>query len=146
MYSTMTLHDFIETVSSEEEVSFFKRHSIVDYSNNNIKSLISPVQDRNAKIKWRWGHGCRIPLGVCLIIPIGILEESMTPNAHIQKMPDNKMMISQLSSDNGLTEDGYLSVFEDIFVDEKTTIKEGIYKAHFDESTNSFDYVIVDLI
>lgn len=48
------------------------------------------------------------------------------------------------TDDNGLTSDGYLPIFEDLYVEDGKVIKAGIYKAFRDEATGTIA-VAIDL-
>jgi len=144
---SLSLNDFIETLETKEEKEFFINNKITDNRKdgekvlNSYQKLKSANEVSRAKIKFKWGgSGCSRPLGICIIIPIGKLEANA--DALIK---DGKYVIIPDNDDNGITTDGYLPIFEDIYVDENTTIKAGIYTVNYDEEQNKYSAVALDI-
>ena len=108
---------------------------------NNLRSASAASKP---KIRFRWfgvggGSGCTKPLGICKII-----RDSEEANAEAI-ITGNKYVIFPNSSDNGITSDGYLPIFEDLNVDENLTIKNGIYKAYYDYEQGKYTAVALDI-
>ena len=150
-YEKMSLAEFASSVESKEEIAFFKNHNIVDNTDvyeNLFKgafdsgSLKSELVIFRLEIKFKWhGSGCVVPIGICIIIP-SPMADAMNAEAMIF---EENLIVFPTTEDNGLTSDGYLPIFEDIYVDENTVIKAGIYSAYFDAKKNRFTAVALDL-
>ena len=143
----LNLNDFIKTLETKEEKEFFIKNKITDNTKvaekvlNSYQKLKSANEVKRPKIKFRWGgSGCSRPLGICIIIPIGKLEANADA-----LITDGKYVIIPDNDDNGITADGYLPIFEDIYVDETTTIKAGIYTANYDEEQNKYSAIALDI-
>lgn len=140
----LTLDEFIASVETDDERNFFKEHEIVDNRKVANKAIKYKVQLKPAtskpKVRFRWGDGCSRPIGICIIIPLGANEA----NAEVVTV-DGKYVIIPKTDDNGITDDGYLPIFEDLYVDETTTIKAGIYTAYYDEQQGKFTAVALDI-
>lgn len=143
--SNMSLNEFISTVESEEERAFFENHEIInnrmicEKALKNFSSLKTEAAKPRIKFKWG-GNDCVNPIGICLIIPIGHLEANA--EAFVQ---DGKYIVIPSTEDNGITNDGYLPIYEDVYVDENTTVKAGIYTANYDSQTGKYSAVALDV-
>lgn len=143
--SNMSLNEFISTVESEEEKAFFENHEIIDNrvicekALKNFSSLKAEVAKPRIKFKWG-GNGCVNPIGICLIIPIGAAEANA--EAFVQ---DGKYIVVPSTDDNGITNDGYLPIYEDVYVDENTTVKAGIYTANYDSQSGKYSAIALDV-
>lgn len=138
-----SLSQFIKSVDTPEEIDFFKQHKITDNSDFCKKIMTdSKIQKENTNrpfIKFKWsGSGYTKSIGICLVVPFEV--ES---NAEAIVSGD-KCVIIPSTSDNGLTSDGYLPIFEDVALDEERMISKGIYKATYDKTTKEIA-VAVDL-
>lgn len=140
----LTLDEFIKSVSTDDERLFFEKHGIVD----NRKTLTEKLHSRlrqdasmsKPKIQFKWGKGgCSQAVGICAIFTIGSIEA----NAEAITIGDQYIIVPD-TEDNGLTLDGYLPISDDLYVDENTTIKAGIYAANYDESQNKFTAIVLD--
>jgi hypothetical protein len=161
-YRNMTLDEFIQSAETEDEINFFRNHNVIDNREiaMNIKDVYkSSTTAKNAmfvesaaKIKFRWGGtGCVNPIGGCIIIPIGKLVDNVTMKSASEEESNASIIISQgkciitaNTDDNGLTIDGYFPIYEDLYVDENTTIKAGIYTANYDAQLVKYTSVCVD--
>ncbi|HXJ98130.1 MAG TPA: hypothetical protein VNJ50_04740 [Gelidibacter sp.] len=128
-----SLDEFIQNAETEGETIFFKTHEIIDNTKichnalSEIQLKVDKPKKPKAKVKFKWGGtGCVNAIGICVIIPL--LHENEDGNANIS-IYDEKLILTLESEDNGLTSDGFLPIYEDIFVDDSTTIEAGIYKA-----------------
>lgn len=155
-FSQMSLKDFAAFVESEDEKVFFQKHGIIDNTKTAEKAIfeksILKSEASGAWITFRWhGSGCVNPLGICIIIPAPWYTETKTTNSYESErnasvyMVDGKYVIFPLTDENGVTKDGYLPIFDDIYVDENITIKAGIYKAYYDEFEEKYTAIALDL-
>lgn len=145
-FSQMSLKEFAASVASEQEIAFFQNSEIIDNKKSVKKAIFEKIflksEASRIKIKFKWGgSGCVNPIGICIIIP---LPTSLEENAEFIET-DGKFVVFPLTDDNGITSDGYLPIFEDILIDENTTIKAGIYTAYFDEQENKYTAIALDL-
>jgi len=142
-----TLAEFIREAETADEIAFFQNTGITNNTSIVDQGIAYGQLSAKPKIKFRWhgkggGEGCKKPLGVCIIIPIGLAEA----NAGLIIYNDTYIIIyDTYSDDNGLTSDGYLPIMEDVYVDENITVAAGIYKANFDSSLNSYSAVGIDI-
>jgi hypothetical protein len=142
-----TLAEFIREAETADEIAFFQNTGITDNTSIVDQGIANGQQAAKPKIKFRWhgkgaGEGCKKPLGVCIIIPIGLAEA----NADLIIYNNTYIIVyDQYSDDNGLTSDGYLPIMEDIYVDENITVAAGIYKANFDSTLNRYSAVGIDI-
>ena len=161
-YRNMTLYEFIQSAETEDEINFFRNHKVID--NREIAMKIKDVYKSSAtveremlvesaaKIKFTWGGtGCVNPIGGCIIIPIGRLVDNVIMKSSSEEESNASIIISQgkciitaNTDDNGLTIDGYFPIYEDLYVDENTTIKAGIYTANYDSELGKYTSVCVD--
>lgn len=82
------------------------------------------------------------PLGVCVIIPLGLAEANVDLMIYQNKYI---LVYEENTYDNGLTSDGYLPVMENVYVDENITILAGIYKANFNSERSEYSAVGIDI-
>jgi hypothetical protein len=139
----LSLEEFAESVETEEEKNFFTNSKIIDntkIAEKALKSLKTINEVRKPHIRFRWGKGCKRPIGICIIIPIGKLDANATA-----MIIDNKYVIIPNNEDNGITTDGYLPIIDDIYIDENTTIKAGIYLANYDTIQNKYNSIALDI-
>lgn len=140
----MTLDEFIQSVETEDERRFFAKHNIIDNRKVASKVLNSAqlkAQKQKPRIKFKWGgSGCVNPIGICIIIPFGVDN----PNAEVV-IADGKYVVFPKTNDNGITSDGYLPIYEDLYIDEATTIKAGIYMANYDEQLGKYTAIALDI-
>lgn len=143
-----TLAEFIMEAETNEEIAFIQNTGITDNTSIVDQGIANGQQAQSKpKVKFRWsgkggGKGCKKPLGVCIIIPIGLTEA----NADLIIYNDTYIILyDNYSNDNGLTSDGYLPIMEDVYVDENITVAAGIYKANFDSTLNRYSAVGIDI-
>ncbi len=139
----VSLDEFRFLVESEAEKEFFNRHEVIDNTYVLRTGEDDPI-DPEAKptVKFRWGgNGCSNPIGICFI-----LREIETEDGDTQaglRYTNDKLVILPTSSDNGLTTDGYVPVFDEVFIPDhlaqslampfNSTIRPGIYKAEVND-------------
>lgn len=115
------------------------------------------------KIRFKWhgvdpkGHGCEVPLGICIIFGKKNDDSSLiTVSIGIH---DGKIIIvfpEGVNSNFGLTADGFMPLMEDVPLPSEVSallgittlhpkIKAGIYKASFDPKRGRFSGIALDL-
>lgn len=145
-----SLQEFIDLVDTQEEIDFFENTEITD-NTNIVSDAISTGQQLQTKpkvsLKWAGkggtGHGCKKPLGICVVF-----ADPLPSEANVDLMIyQNKyiLLYEEGQLDNGLTSDGYLPILENVYVDEDITILAGIYKANFDTDINEYNAVGIDI-
>jgi len=144
--SKVSLAEFIKSAKSDEEISFFKNHKIIDNTTICEKVLKNISKTRSelnkAKFSFTWpASDCEKPLGICIILTFLGDEIANTSVAVV----DGKYIVIPSTEDNGLTTDGYLPVLRDLYVDENTTVKAGIYTANYDEAQGKYTAIALDL-
>lgn len=145
--NTMSLSEFRASVESPEEVDFFNSHLPIDHTDIARQAVrqhaFQKESTKPAKLRFKWGgSGCVRSFGICLIIPLPIADDKEA-NAQTIDLA-NKLIVMPSTDDNGLTSDGYLPIFEDLYVEDGKVIKAGIYKAFRDEATGTIA-VAIDL-
>lgn len=115
------------------------------------------------KIKFRWhgvnpnGHGCEVPLGICIILGGGNSDAAafevstgVINNKLIITFPNNTI------SNFGLTIDGYLPLLFDVsipndiatqlgIISSNPRIKAGIYQAYYDQSLGKYTGIAINM-
>jgi hypothetical protein len=146
--SKPSLEEFINSAETEEEINFFETTEITD--NTSIVNEAFDTEQRlqaKPKVKFKWHGkggtgGCVKPLGVCIIIPLGLAEANVDLMIYQNKYI---LVYEENQDDNGLTSDGYLPIMENVYVDENITILAGIYKANFNAERNEYSAVGIDI-
>jgi len=141
-----TLQEFINSVETEAEMRFFQSTGITDNTaivDQAIGAGVGLLAKPKIKFKWHGkggSGGCVKPLGLCLIIPIGLSQANVNLMVHQNKYI---LLYQANQQDNGLTSDGYLPIMEDVYVDQNITVEAGIYKANY--STDRSEYIAVGI-
>lgn len=145
----VSLAEFIQSLDCDEEIDFFNGKSIIDntsvvneYYDSSINLKSESINSR-WEIKFAWGAGCVNPIGICILIPLPTNQQEYA-NADVV-IVDDKLVVMPMIEENGITTDGYLPIYEDLYVDENTKIKAGIYKAYYDEELKSYTAVALDI-
>lgn len=143
-----SLEEFISSAETEEEIHFFETTEITDNTSIVNEAFESGQQlQAKPKVKFKWHGkggtgGCVKPLGVCVIIPLGLAEANVDLMIYQNKYI---LVYEENTYDNGLTSDGYLPVMENVYVDENITILAGIYKANFNSERSEYSAVGIDI-
>ena len=139
----VTLSEFASSMETDDEISFFQQNEATDHSNV-YPALLADINANNftgdafrVKIKFSWGSNCTTPTGICFIITY---FADMEDNATLY-LYNGKCVIVPDSEENGLTADLYSPVFEDVYINDMLAVKHGIYKACYDESTETIAIV-----
>ena len=139
----VTLSEFASSMETDDEISFFQQNETTDHSNV-YPALLADINANNftgdafrVKIKFSWGYNCTTPTGICFIITY---FADMEDNATLY-LYNGKCVIVPDSEENGLTADLYSPVFEDVYINDMLAVKHGIYKACYDESTETIAIV-----
>lgn len=167
--SQMTLKQFAETRPFEDQKNYLLNTKVtdntldyVDYINS--KSLNKTnAEVAKPKIKFRWhgvnpkGHGCEVPLGICIILGGGssdaaALEVSagVINNKFVITFPNNT------NSNFGLTINGYLPLLFDVSIpndiatqlgitSSNPRIKAGIYQAYYDQTLGKYTGIVINM-
>ena len=144
----MTLNEFAFSMVSDEEIEFFQQNDSLDLSSEYFAMLVAINTNDfygdvfRARIKFKWGgDGCVSSYGLCALNSIFENDED---NATIY-IYNEKCIIVPDNEENGLTADLFLPVYEDVFINDMLSVKHGIYKACYDENTQTVA-IVTDII
>lgn len=160
--AAMTLKEFADSRTNQEEKDFFSKTAITD-NRNDFSSFIAinpsaKIQEivQKPRIKFRWhgvnpkGHGCEVPLGICIILGFdGADAAAIEVNVGIA---NGKFIINfpdDINSNYGLTTNGFMPILFDLDIPNDVAqdlgittlnpkIKKGIYQATYDVSQNRY--------
>ena len=143
----VTLSEFASSMETDDEISFFQQNETTDHSNV-YPALLADINANNftgdafrVKIKFSWGYNCTTPIGICFIITY---FADMEDNATLY-LYNGKCVIVPDSEENGLTADLFSPVYNDVYINDLLAVKHGIYKACYDENTETIA-IVTDVV
>jgi len=158
----LTLKQFMATKNAESQHKFFE-HAVITDNTKFFKLFNSQMQGLNvekSKIKFKWSrteNGCQDAIGLCIIISF----RQAGDNSYVEipaSIIDGKLFLlfpDNISSNFGLTQDGYLPIPDDILLPSDITndgsisgthyVASGIYTANYDSNTNRYIGVVLNI-
>ncbi len=165
----MTLQQFAETRPFEDQKNYLLNTKVTDNTADYVEFINSKSLNKTSaevakpKIKFRWhgvnpkGHGCEVPLGICIILGGGSADAAALEVS--AGVINNKFVISfpnNTSSNFGLTINGYLPLLFDVSIPNEIAtqlgitsnnprIKAGIYQAYYDQALGKYTGIAINM-